>query len=1536
MSANWTNSYTHLDDPIEMFSPVYQGLTCLPPNIYDSGNCTMGGFPWYVINASTPEHIQEGVKFAKETGIRLMVKNTGHDFSGKSGGGQSLSIWTHYLKDVEYITEMVDEVEGYSGPAFKCGTGVQAFEIYRIAHEHGKVVVGGEGQTVGVMGGYIQGGGHSPLSSIYGTGADQALAFEVVTADGRFITADHTQNSDLFWALRGGGGSTFGIATSVTVKAFPDVPTTAAGFKFSTADGLSNDTFWSGVRSYFDYFIDNADNGTYSYFIMLPNNPSPGNFLFQMTPFFAPNKTAKVVESLLNPWFTELRELGIDFDPNITEYASFYPAWKDFFPLEVVEKVNVQSGSRLFPRKNFESEDLRQATFDAIRTSLETNHVFVGFNIKATSWQAWVWPALVYLVGLTCGVAAVNCKEKYRLPYVLAFCATGIEILRYVSGINMNYAVKDTLLKGIIIQCMGAVVMVLREGFVLTEEQKRLPWPQRARATYKIAWNGRFINTARQAPVYHLIKDQDKERQVPSAVIEKRNELAERKAQKATTENDRKDNEVAPVTDTTNKQVAVELWKRFSTHALKIWRNHRLRWMLEMVCRILLIIIVDNAKDIVIDRYLGFVWTDIEDHKSAIIRRFLRGDHIEPREFWVRVYFAFESMWAAYNWYNRAHLLCALFFVGLGIDEPEEWPPMFGDIRQAWNIRRFWSKYFDRLIYRTVCGTGEMMMQAVGLGRGPFMGKKRWLLNCLVFTISGFFHAYTDYLAGITCGFWWEVFAWVANFVIIAFETLFLHYLQTYCPRMLAAEAKEKGCHVILAPTVCLQRSPLIGRGFEAFAEDPFLSGTLASAYISGVQTNGVGVSIKHYAAHDQSTMSIEDSIRVSERTMREMHLLPFQITVKNANPWCFMTAYHRINGTHASENPWLLGDILRKEWGWDGLIMSDWFGTYSTSEAVNAGLDLEMPGPARWRGELLMWAVLCRKVKEATIDARVQSLLNLINKVQPALKHRRDEGTQGDTEEKRQVCRKVASNSIVLLKNERSMLPLNPSSEQTVGLIGPAVRLPAVSGGGSADLVPYYVSTPLDAIVDIVGEGRVKTAIGCHGHLFTPLLSSNVTVPGTNQPGYILDWFEENFEENPDATPLHTTTTTQAQMYFADSLPKGVPSAYWLRVKTCLTATKTAKVQLGLCVIGKGRLYVDGKQVIDLFTSQPKKTMHTPMFNQASMELTADVEVEAGKAYEVCVVLRNEAAIPGVGALNAGGLRIGCCEKIDKEQALDEAVRLAKSVDTPIVIAGLNADYESEAVDRKSLDLPPGIDELIERVVAANPSTSGCPIAMPWIEQATTLVHAWFGGQETGNAMADVLFGKVNPSGRLSVTFPKRIEDTPAFLTFGKGQREIMYGEGVFIGHRYYEKVKTHPLFYFGHGLSYTTFEYSNLQVPKRVRFDNGSTMSFEITVDVHNAGLRNGLETVQVYIQDIETTFDRPRKELKGFTKVWVAKGDTVTAKVTLDKYALSYWNEELEQWLAEKGTFRVIISKSADPEDEMVSAEIELEKDFRWQGL
>jgi beta-glucosidase len=300
--------------------------------------------------------------------------------------------------------------------------------------------------------------------------------------------------------------------------------------------------------------------------------------------------------------------------------------------------------------------------------------------------------------------------------------------------------------------------------------------------------------------------------------------------------------------------------------------------------------------------------------------------------------------------------------------------------------------------------------------------------------------------------------------------------------KMLGRETREKGCQVLLAPTVCLQRSPLIGRGFEAFGEDPWLSGTLAADYVNGVQSEGVACSIKHYAAHDQSTQSLEDSIWASERTLREVHLLPFQIATKQANPWSFMTSYHKINGVHVCEDPWLINQTLRNGWGWDGLVMSDWFGTYSTAEALDAGMDLEMPGTTRWRGPLLLWSVVSKKVKQATVDFAVRNLLNLSNKVQPSLEPV-DPSTAGDSPEKRQFCRRVAAESIVLLKNEESILPLDPKAGgKTYALIGPGALYPAISGGGSADLVPYYVSKPLDALKALVGAENVTANVGCHG----------------------------------------------------------------------------------------------------------------------------------------------------------------------------------------------------------------------------------------------------------------------------------------------------------------------------------------------------------------------------------------------------------------------------------------------------------------------
>ncbi|OQD98828.1 hypothetical protein PENSOL_c008G01088 [Penicillium solitum] len=501
---------------------------------------------------------------------------------------------------------------------------------------------------------------------------------------------------------------------------------------------------------------------------------------------------------------------------------------------------------------------------------------------------------------------------------------------------------------------------------------------------------------------------------------------------------------------------------------------------------------------------------------------------------------------------------------------------------------------------------------------------------------------------------------------------------------ILATEAKERGVHLLLGPTV-------------------------SSAYINGVQENGVGCCIKHFAAHDQSTDSTEDDVRASERTLREMHLLPFQIAVRYSDPWAFMTSYNKINGVHAAEDPWLLTRVLRDEWRSDAVTVSDWYGTYSSSSALNAGLDLEMPGPARWRGDLLRWAITSNKVTKRSLDASVRRILGLVKRAhaEVPLDVLTTSSNSGDTLEKRELCLEVASDAIVLLKNEKGVLPVDPARDCTYALIGPGVHHPAVSGGGSADLTPYYVSFPFDELAGIVGAEKIRTAIGCRGHLYTPLLTTCVTIPNTSLPGYVVEWYTTDPLENTNAEPVASTTTTEASMYFADNLPDTVPATYWLLARTKYTAVKTCTLELGLCVLGKGKLFVDGEEMIDLYTSQPPKTHPTPMFNQASMETVAELDVIQGQQYTLTIYLQNTGFVAGAGALNCGGLRIGAVEKIDPATALSEAVQLARNVDFPIVIAGLNSDYEAEAFDRTTLALPPGIDELIARVIEVNPNTA-------------------------------------------------------------------------------------------------------------------------------------------------------------------------------------------------------------------------------------
>ncbi|KAJ6035593.1 FAD linked oxidase N-terminal [Penicillium canescens] len=378
ITDDWTNSNLHAADAASVMWPLFEGRTCLPTT-NASGSCTVGGYSSYAVNATTVAQIQLAVNFARNAGLRFVVKNTGHDFNGKSTGAGALGIWTHHLKEIDYIENY--QSSSYQGPAVKMGAGVQAHEIYEKANELGFTVVGGEGKTVGVAGGYVLGGGHSPLSSIYGLAADQVLAMEVVLANGRFVTVTEESNPDLFWAIRGGGGGTFGVVTSVISRVHPKVGVTVSTFSFATGSGVSVDTFWAGVRSYMERFPAHADAGTYAYFWVL----SLGNdsFLFLMNPFFAVNHTLAEYNALVQPWYDELSSLGISMAPNSTYYDNFYDAWMAGFPLETVAISTMMTGSRLFPRANWETDSLFNATFNVLRSTISAGYSVLAFNMKA-------------------------------------------------------------------------------------------------------------------------------------------------------------------------------------------------------------------------------------------------------------------------------------------------------------------------------------------------------------------------------------------------------------------------------------------------------------------------------------------------------------------------------------------------------------------------------------------------------------------------------------------------------------------------------------------------------------------------------------------------------------------------------------------------------------------------------------------------------------------------------------------------------------------------------------------------------------------------------------------------------------------------------------------------------------------------------------------------------------------------------------------------------------------------------------------------
>ncbi|KAH8601980.1 glycoside hydrolase family 3 protein [Bisporella sp. PMI_857] len=749
---------------------------------------------------------------------------------------------------------------------------------------------------------------------------------------------------------------------------------------------------------------------------------------------------------------------------------------------------------------------------------------------------------------------------------------------------------------------------------------------------------------------------------------------------------------------------------------------------------------------------------------------------------------------------------------------------------------------------------------------------------------------------------------------------------------VMGQESKAKGAHVILGPTINIQRSPLGGRGFESFSEDPVLSGLGAAALVNGIQETGVVATIKHFLCNDQEDERNMTNAIITERALREIYALAFQLVVRDSNPGCFMSSYNKINGVHVSENPKILKDILRGEWGWRGCVMSDWWGTYSTTGAINAGLDLEMPGATKWRGQILLQAVSVNKVPQHVLDERARNVLKLVNRCAASqIPENAPETTDNNTPETAAFLRKIGGESIVLLKNERNTLPLKKDKKTLI--LGPNAKFAAYHGGGSASLAAYYAVTPFDAISEQL-KSPPEYTVGCYAHKELPLLGHQLKTD-KGEPGITFRAYNDppSVKGREIADEIILTKTELLMMdYYCAKLKDPL---WYADIEGFFTAEEDGEFELGLGVYGTANLYVDGDLIIDNSTKQTKGTM---FFSCGTIEEKGILPIKKGQIYGFKVEFASAPSCkldPGSNTLfGSGAVRLGGAKVISPEEEIKHAAALAKDSDQVIICAGLNSDWESEGYDRQEFGLPGYMDSLIAEVSAANPSTvvviqSGTPVAMPWLSSVNALVQAWYGGNETGNAIADILFGNVNPSAKLPLSFPKRIQDNPAFLNYRTERGRTLYGEDVYVGYRWYEMLELPVLFPFGHGLSYTRFSFSDLTVEKGEKV-------LTTSIKVKNVGDIAGAEVVQVYLRQKNPSVKRPVKELKGFKKVWLESGEEKTVEIPIEiKYAASFWDEIREAWVIEKDTFEVIVANSS-ADDGALRRSFEVEATSWWNGL
>ncbi|MFD7435384.1 glycoside hydrolase family 3 protein [Streptomyces sp. NPDC059861] len=709
---------------------------------------------------------------------------------------------------------------------------------------------------------------------------------------------------------------------------------------------------------------------------------------------------------------------------------------------------------------------------------------------------------------------------------------------------------------------------------------------------------------------------------------------------------------------------------------------------------------------------------------------------------------------------------------------------------------------------------------------------------------------------------------------------------------LLAQEARRKGVHVLLAPTVNLHRSPLGGRHFEAYSEDPYLTGRIGGGYVQGVQSGGVATTVKHFVANDAETDRFTVDNVIGARALRELYLAPFEAIVENAHPWGIMTAYNSVNGTTMTEHHHLVNEVLRGEWGFDGINVSDWTAARSTTGAIGGGLDIAMPGPRTVYGEALARAVRDGGAEEAKVDDAVRNVLRLAARVgvldgaDPVVADLPApvDGTA--------LAREIARRSFVLVRNEGA-LPLRPG---TVALIGAAARDARVLGGGSATVFPDHVVSPLDGLTAALPEGSVRYAVGADPNTELAVASKGFTLRAICR--------------DADGEIIGTAFAPDGQIHWMGTdLPEGVTPDRLRTVELTGTFTPrdTGTHTFGLKGVGAFTLTVDGTTYYDDVQRPAKDGDPFGAFFGAPVP-RARAELTAGEPVEVS--LTHVIDLPEGVPMKAVTFALAHQEpRRDPDELIAEAARAARAADTAVVVVATTERVESEGFDRADLRLPGRQDDLVRAVAAANPHTVvvvnvGSPVELPWRDQVAAVLLTWFPGQEGGAALADVLTGAHEPGGRLPTTWGP-LADAPVTQVVPV-DGELPYAEGVFIGYRAWEKAGRTPTYPFGHGLGYTRWTYESLEI-------DGTT----VRVRVRNTGERPGREVVQLYVAPrgpgADAGAERPARWLAGFAGVEAGPGESAEAVVELPRRAFEIWDEARGAWSFVKGSYEIQAGRS-----------------------